>query len=190
MAHGLRHLRFNCTRCGNCCRRFRVPLTGADLQRLVRGTGLRAREIIEWLSPEQVDMTGEPETFVRFAEGRRLMMLAWQREGCRFSDDDLCAVHDVRPSSCRMYPYDVQLGRRGGIRRLKLLDVSECEHTWAEPEAGHRVAIAAARHRAELVQYVHDVAQFNRLQEHRRRLGKKQLRADDFFAHIDIPTKP
>jgi len=155
---------------------------------LVQGSGLRPAELVEWLSPDQVDMTGEPETFVRFPEGRRVMMLAWRETGCRFESHDTCAVHPYRPSSCRMYPYDVQLGRRGGIRRLKLLDVSRCEHTWTEPEPRHLVAFAAARHQAELRAYVVEVTRHNRRQEHRRRLGKPQLSRHDFFVQLGVAS--
>ncbi len=181
MAHGLRHLRFHCTECGNCCRRFRVPLTGADLHRLIADERRTPADVVVWMSPDEVDMTGEPETFVDLPEGRRLMVLRWTDGACAFLRDNRCAVHAQRPSSCRMYPFDVRLGRRGGIRRLELLDLQDCEYTWEVPQKRERVAAWARRHRRELAAYVAVVGEFNRLQAHRRRLNKRLLDQSHFY---------
>ncbi|HEY3667542.1 MAG TPA: hypothetical protein VGL19_16165, partial [Polyangiaceae bacterium] len=71
MASGLGLLRFRCTACGNCCRDLRVPLTSADLRRLVDETGQAARTIVAWLEPEAVDMTGEPGSMVLLDHAER-----------------------------------------------------------------------------------------------------------------------
>lgn len=182
VAHGLGHLRFECTRCGNCCRRFRVPLTGADLQRLAWGTGKAPSELVEWLEPEAVDMTGEPETFVRLASGRRLMVLGWAAGGCQHLQGDLCAVHLHRPASCRAYPFHALLGKRNGIRRLQLLDTTDCQHTWGAVTPAREVGNAALQQRRELVAYTLQVQAFNRTQGRLARLGRPLLDVDAFFA--------
>ncbi len=133
-------------------------------------------------------MTGEPETFVQLPQGRRLMVLRWRDDGCVLLNDDRCRVHPHRPSSCRMYPFDVRLGRRGGIRRLRMLDLQDCEHSWGEPAQRARVGSWAARHRRELLEYVTCVGGFNRLQQHRRRLGKSLLGVTQFYRHLGVPT--
>lgn len=184
MAHGLGALRFQCTRCGNCCRRFRVPLTGADLLRLTRATGRDPAKIVDWLDPEAVDMTGEPETFVILPEGRRLMVLAWQADGCAFLADNACSVHPQRPTSCHAYPFHAQLGKRKGIRRLQLLDLSNCEHTWNGSVAAREVSQVAQTQRAELVRYADLVQDFNRVQRHLQRLGKPVQSRERFYQRL------
>src|SRR6185369_5791774 len=64
MASGLGHLRFRCTGCGTCCRDLRVPLTDADLRRLIDATGRAASEIVAWLPTDSVDLIGEPGSLV------------------------------------------------------------------------------------------------------------------------------
>lgn len=186
MARGLRHLRFECTRCGHCCRRFRVPLTTHDLKRLLTTTQRPMQEWVEWLSPDQVDMTGEPESFVNLPAGRRLLVLSWQNGACSFLRDDLCSVHPERPRSCRSYPFDVTWGARAGIRRLRLLDTTGCEHTWGAAVAQREVSQEARAQNAELQQYVQQVIAFNRLQGHRARLAKPLLSATEFFAWLGV----
>src|SRR5262249_35444606 len=68
------------TGCGACCKTLRVAVTHHDVARLAHATGRPATELVEWLAPDEVDMTGEPETFVELGAGRRLLVLA-QRDG-------------------------------------------------------------------------------------------------------------
>lgn len=185
MAHGLRNLRFACTRCGNCCRRFRVPLTHEDVVRLSELAP--PDDFIEWLSADEIDMSGEPETFVVLPAGKRLMVLGWRDFGCRFLEGDLCGAHPQRPLSCRLYPFAPVLGRKGGISRLRLLDLTNCEHTVAASQPPWPIARLAQQHRAELAAYAGKVGKFNRRQAHRSRLGKRLLDADAFLRYLGIP---
>src|SRR5688572_10371549 len=101
--------RFRCTECGDCCRRHRVPLTFADLVRLLRLQRAPILELVQWLGPHEVDMTGEPESFVVTARGRLLPVLA-QREGaCLFLDSaGRCGVYAARPAACRTFPIEIE----------------------------------------------------------------------------------
>jgi Fe-S-cluster containining protein len=161
-----------------------VPLTGADLQRLVATTERAPAELVQWLAPDEVDMTGEPETFVRLPAGRRLMVLAWSGDGCALLDGELCGVHPSRPMSCRAYPFHAVLGRRNGIRRLQLLDTSACRHTWGTPTAQRDVANVALAQRRELEAYTRYVQAFNRVQQSLARLGKRLLGVDAFYSRL------
>lgn len=104
---------FVCDRCSQCCRTHRVPLTSHDITRLLPRAselGVAAEDFIDIAGPEKLDMTGEPESFFRLREGRRMLFLA-HRElgggGCVFLGDGGCSVHDARPFACRAYPYEL-----------------------------------------------------------------------------------
>jgi Fe-S-cluster containining protein len=78
-----------------CCQKADVPLTGHDVWRLVRTLGL----------PWEAFATYDERGFrLRVSiDGACTFLLAlpdgWHR----------CGVHALRPSSCRLYPYHVQL---------------------------------------------------------------------------------
>lgn len=187
MTHGTRHLRFNCTACGQCCRDFRVPVTDSDVRRLATAlpTGETVTHSLEWVCPEQVDMTGEPETFVVLPEGRRLLVLR-QREGaCALLHGRRCSVHHARPRSCQLYPWDVTLGRRGGVKRLQLLyEYTPCEATSDGRVAPQVLAEQKRWERSEITAYVRLVSAWNRVQSRRARLGKPLYGGDEYVARL------
>ncbi len=69
-------LTFVVTGCGNCCKSLRVAVTCFDVARLAASTAVLPRELVTWIAPDHVDMTGEPESFVELSEGRRLLVLS------------------------------------------------------------------------------------------------------------------
>ncbi len=190
MTHGTRQLRFNCTACGHCCRHFRVPVTDADVRRLTStlSHGALIEERLEWLSPQQVDMSGEPETFVELNVGRRLLVLRQVSEACVFLEGNRCSTYGTRPRSCRLYPWDVDLGRRGGVRRLRLLhQYTPCEATYDGVIRPQQLAEQKRLERRELAVYVQRVAVWNRRQRRRMRLGKALLAAEQFLESLTQP---
>ncbi len=174
---GERYLRFRCTQCGDCCRQHRAPITDADVRRLAEHTGRPPQSFLEWLGPDDIDMTGEPESFVTLREGRRLMTLAFEREGCVFLQNDTCSVHSARPSGCRAFPFMPELDDQKKIRRLSLLHESTCRYELdgsVEPSA---VVDSYTTQTTELVAYVQRVGVWNRrqrLRRHLRRLPESQ----------------
>jgi Fe-S-cluster containining protein len=86
-------LRFRCLPdCGLCCRTYRVPLTGFDLDRLKGVVDPRDCSTI-------VSAPGEE------AAGIRAFMENGKAESCCYLDgNDRCAVYDNRPLYCRTYP--------------------------------------------------------------------------------------
>jgi Fe-S-cluster containining protein len=178
VAQGLKLLSFECTACGNCCRHVRVPLTHCDLSRLRRFTGLPAEDHIDWLHPQAIDMTGEPETVIELDIGRRVQVLSHRAQACRFLDEQgRCTTYQARPTSCRTFPISASFGRRGGIRRLRLLPLGDCP--WRNgPRADARALLRLhAQERQELSSYAELVQHFNRKQNHRRRLSRRLLGA-------------
>jgi Fe-S-cluster containining protein len=187
MASGLRFLRFRCTSCGNCCRDLRVPLTAADVRRLVDATGEAPVHVVAWLKPEDVDMTGEPESFVLLERpGRRVLMTLAQRErACRFLDaDERCTAYEARPASCRLYPFTVSFGPRGGVRRLRLLGGTECDYARDGHNDAHALRVADEQRWAEHRSYLRQVEDWNRIQRRRERLHHPLLGADEFLEFL------
>ncbi len=177
-------LSFRCTACGNCCRTLRVAVTALDVQRLTEATGMPQAELIEWLAPDAVDMSGEPQSFVELSSGRRLMVLRQQSGACTLlGADDSCSVYAARPRDCQAYPFDIErLPDASGRRRLALLPLDDC--LYAEDGANHRADLERTEdaRRRELVRYQELVAHWNRQAFHRRRLGKPAGTASAFLA--------
>jgi Fe-S-cluster containining protein len=190
MASGLGHLGFRCTECGNCCRDLRVPLTIADLRRLVDATSLPAAELVAWLPTAAVNLTGEPGSLVVLDHeaGHALMALA-QREGaCRLlGADERCSVYEARPASCRLYPFDPSFGRRGGIRRLRLLSGTKCDYARDGDNDPHALRIADQLRWAEHRTYLAQISTWNRFQRHRSLLGRRLQSARDFLLFLGFP---
>ena len=167
-------LTFRCTSCGNCCRSLRVAVTSFDVARLVTATREPPSELVAWLAPDAVDMTGEPQSFVELDAGRRLMVLAQQSDACRLlGADNLCRAYAARPRDCRAFPFDFAPAASAPLgRRLALLPLSDCDY---DVDGQNDVALLEAEDRArwdELQTYQALVARWNRRAWHRRRLHK------------------
>ncbi len=175
--------RFRCTTCGDCCRRHRVPVTGHDLVRLVRETALPAATLVEWLAPHEVDMTGEPESFVTVPAGRRLPVLAFRGEACRFLDpDDRCSVYAARPAACRTFPLEEETDENPpGRRRLTLLEGAACEGVFDGPPDAEGARARLERRQRELEAHVGTVTEWNRRQRRRRLAGRNPQSAGAFL---------
>lgn len=154
-------------------------------------TSLPARavtEVLDWLSPEEVDMIGEPETFVRLPVGRRLLVLRHRDGACALLREDSCSVYPSRPRSCQLYPWDITLGRRGGVKRLRLLvEYEPCEATYDGNVSPRVLAEQKRWERSEIAAYVRLVGAWNRLQARRERLGKPLLDAEAYLAKLVLP---
>jgi Fe-S-cluster containining protein len=186
VASGLSRARFRCTGCGNCCRGLRVPVTDADLARLTAATGEPAERLVAWLAPGEVDMTGEPSSFAVLDVGRRLMVLAHDGGACRLLEGDRCRAHAARPSACRLYPLEASFGRRGGVRRLRLLARGvDCRYELDGEPARDELARTHATARAELAAYQARIARWNRDQKRRQRLLRRPLGAAELCAWLE-----
>jgi Fe-S-cluster containining protein len=156
--------RFHCTECGDCCRRYRVPVTAADLARLSIATGEAWSALVEWLAPDGVDMTGEPESFVVLAEGRRLPVLAFHRGACRFlGDDNRCGTYAARPACCRTFPLEFRDGKAAR---------GSGQHAPAVSRVFLTVLRRLARRQEELERHISLVTRWNRHQRRRKMLRK------------------
>ena len=178
-------LAFRCTGCGTCCRDVRVPLTHLDLSRLAARTGRGAAELIEWLSVVSVNLEGEPETLVRLDAGLRLMVLRHHAGSCTLLGSDArCLGYDARPLPCRTYPLVASFGRRGGVRRLRLLGGTACDFARDGRVDVHRLRAETRDQTAQLAAYATLVGEWNRGQRRRSRLRLRLRPAADFVSFI------
>lgn len=189
---GAEHLDFKCSGCGACCRGLRVVITHHDLARLVTAVGVDAGELLEFLAPDEVDMSGEPETFVELGSGRRLMVLA-QREGActLLGADNRCRAYAARPDDCRQFPFDLTRAPSGDGLALSLLALEGCDYERSAPAdvgAREREVVSGDddRFRA-LAEYQTLVARWNRLAARRRRFGHRVGDQGDFLAYLCAP---
>lgn len=179
---------FQCDRCSKCCRVHRVPLTQTDVRRLKEG-GQSPEEFTEFLSPDEVDMGEEPESFARLKQGRRVLMLRHVESGCVFLGEHGCGVHPLRPSACRTYPYD----RPDDDEALGLVPGALCP-----PETGVLVTLrkkpphqdaqefvsAVQKRDHESKQHAEWIARFNVRQNTRVRLGRTPQTEAEFLAEL------
>jgi len=106
---------FTCTRCGNCCKNFKVPLTLDEAERWL-GDGHPVQvlcEAIPWLeepsSSNQYALYKRDRSF--FAVSGKLPMriqvtlVAPLGDRCpNLTEDGACGIYERRPLVCRIYP--------------------------------------------------------------------------------------
>jgi Fe-S-cluster containining protein len=130
---GEKYLKFRCTDCGNCCTDTIVPVTHLDLQRLMKGTKLKADAIAEFYKSSEFADEGEGLQFVELDIGRRVMGLRKRydekegRESCKFYLDQRCTVYEHRPVTCRVWPFTLSMDSEGKrITRMAINDALPC----------------------------------------------------------------
>ncbi len=84
---------FLCTLCGDCCRNRVIPLYEKDIKRL-ESAGYKG--FYEPTTELEFELTGAP------------YKMKLKRDGsCIFLKDNLCSVYELRPDTCRRYPFIV-----------------------------------------------------------------------------------
>jgi Fe-S-cluster containining protein len=127
---GREYLKFSCTGCGNCCRGTIVLTTDHDVKRIMKGTGLPAKEIVRFFS--NVEMAQRDSLWIRFGGTRRAAMaLRWDGRHCNFlGEDNMCKIYEYRPITCRTHPFDLKFSNTGAMKKVTISDVVDCPHAW------------------------------------------------------------
>jgi Fe-S-cluster containining protein len=182
---GKRFLSFRCTGCGNCCREPLLPLTDSDLRRIVQHTGERPEAVIRWVDKNAIDLDDEPENFALLRQGKRVMVLAHTRYGCRYlGADDRCTIYTHRPLGCRAFPFDPVFAKDGKLRRLALIPAAECEYELDGKNDPDRIRSMQQRLDRATDAYHQRIAAWNRAQALRRRHGLAAETSRQFLAFL------
>jgi Fe-S-cluster containining protein len=178
-------LSFRCTGCGNCCKEPLLPLTDSDLRSIVKRTGDRPRDIVRWVSRHEIDLDGEPEAFALLRPGRRVMVLAHTRRGCRYlGKDDRCTIYGARPLGCRVFPFDPTFKKDGQLKRLTLIPAANCLY---EMDGNNSIEQIQKQHEAfdrQTDRYHERVALWNADQLKRKRRGLAAQQPAAFFEFL------
>jgi len=125
-------LGFRCRDCGECCR-LHIPVNDSDLRRLSAGTGMDARDIVQFVGRAAIVDPDDYDGWIRMgpgpgAAGGEMMMCLREAHGrCLFRRESRCAVYDHRPSVCRLHPLDVTLSESGRrIEKIEAYDPCSC----------------------------------------------------------------
>jgi len=107
-------VRFECIKCGECCRQagLIVTVTGRDVVRLSSTLGMAAPDLLRALDfyvlPENGNAPkGLRDTpLLRTESGKAYMALRKVESGdCIFLKDNQCMIHPIRPFVCRTFPF-------------------------------------------------------------------------------------
>lgn len=106
--------RFECTKCGACCRdeNLIVTVTGSDIVRIAAVLELGPNEMLKALDfyvvsdNESIPVGLEKFPSVVTEGGLSFMALKkMENDECVFLKDQLCMIHPVRPVVCRSFPF-------------------------------------------------------------------------------------
>jgi len=187
VATGEKFLKFRCTQCGNCCKDPLLPLTDSDIKRVVRHTGEPTRDLVRWVDKDGIDMDDEPEAFVVLRQGKRVMVLKHEGGGCRYlGSDDRCTIYQHRPIGCRIFPFDPTFSDSGKLRRLKLIDATDCKYELDGENDVEKIRGLHQSHEQATRVYQEKVASWNALQAKRKRSGRKAQTAAEFFEFLGL----
>ncbi|MFA6212040.1 MAG: YkgJ family cysteine cluster protein [Candidatus Obscuribacterales bacterium] len=91
-------IRFECTRCANCCLSWPVPLNEADVKRLVGAFNCSESELpVSFLSPmeKKAGLAGFSRALEKRPDGR-----------CSYLSETACTLQDIaKPAMCQLFPY-------------------------------------------------------------------------------------
>ena len=96
---------FECQRCGKCCSEIGLPYDSRNIFQIADHLNLSIEEVISKYYGRIVD------------DGKAWESEDYKRTPCPFlmagGGIKCCSIYSVRPSGCKLYPFDTDLGRAG-----------------------------------------------------------------------------
>lgn len=105
--------KIDCTKCANCCKAMSVEVKSQDSKRLADHLEMDRKEFLnEYIKEDKKERT-----------------TVFSTSPCRFLENNLCTVYEIRPECCSEFPH---LHRRDFILRIDrfMLDYGECPITF------------------------------------------------------------
>jgi len=96
---------FKCTRCGKCCTEIGLPYDPESIYRIAEYLGLEVAKVIEKYYGRIIEDAKEWES----EDSKRTPCPFLKTDG----DFNSCTIYLVRPSGCKLYPFDTDGGRAG-----------------------------------------------------------------------------
>jgi len=104
---------FGCTKCGECCTVYCIPVTHHDLHRMLKHLKVEVNadnlaNIVEFIEPDdEVLETYEdvPKVTLSDYSNENLVMVLKGDDMCEFYDGNGCSIYPVRPLICRFFPF-------------------------------------------------------------------------------------
>jgi len=130
---GKKYLKFACAGCGRCCKLW-IPVTDADVVRLMEGTGDPARKIV-CFTPIKAFKRNTPGTLrvVKFGKKKKdwkVMCVKEKGGSCQYLKKKRCVVYEHRPIVCREHPLMIEPSAKGKrIKRIRMNDPCGCAGT-------------------------------------------------------------
>jgi hypothetical protein len=114
--------------CGECCKRYAIPVTPADIRQIIKFTGLNPRAFLALILPDDSVMkTYEDYPKIRLEDGDSfVLVLSEKGDSCMFLENNRCSIYEARPMVCRPFPFQYSAKKGGEIG----FSVNEEAHTF------------------------------------------------------------
>jgi len=110
-----KNLRFKCRRCAVFCCKLGGPRVTENDQKRLRAAGFEPMEVLVHQSANQTGQWNVSELVLKQKEDGSCIFLQHDVEG----KVHRCSIYDLRPSLCRLYPFEFQkTGQGTGLLRL------------------------------------------------------------------------
>lgn len=130
---GKDYVKFNCHSCVHCCTEVVCLPTPWDVERIVRETGEKPKDFLEFLTPEEIEGVDDDDpTWLEVDDEKYMMALKRGKRGCYFLNKKtrLCGIYESRPLLCRLYPFKLDESKKGKYKGFSLhKDVGCPKHT-------------------------------------------------------------
>ena len=135
----IKDLRFECTRCGNCCidKNTIVNVTYLDISRIKAGLNLNLDEVLEVLGfyvfeekPTDNDLKRMVSSPIETEKGLAFVGLIKNKLGhCYFFDyeNKKCLIYELRPMFCRTFPFSFKQLKNKEREEIGDIDISYTE---------------------------------------------------------------
>ena len=120
-------IHFGCNQCGECCRQVQVPVSHADVLRLL--ARFDEPDVFKMLQLHPIEAS-DPDAV--WLEGRPVLLTLRTRlpeGGCGMLVDDRCSIYAERPMVCRTFPFVNKNGRLRISGEFELLVGLACDKT-------------------------------------------------------------